>query len=107
MDNRIKAATAAVFAIAGVLAGPVTVASANAPIPGRDCQFLSVKRDPQAQAIANCNRLDDGFTQYRVVVECADGHQHMGNWAPPHRISTAKCPPNTWMTSNGPFITQV
>ncbi|SDX04400.1 hypothetical protein SAMN05421504_102132 [Amycolatopsis xylanica] len=107
MDNRIKAATAAVFAMAGVLAGPVTAASANAPIPGQDCQYLAIKRTPPAQAIANCNRLDDGFTIYSVVIVCEDGEQHQGNWAPPHRVSTARCPEGIRMTGANPFIAQM
>ncbi|WP_181772014.1 hypothetical protein [Amycolatopsis pittospori] len=112
MGSRITFAAVAALALAGLASG-TSAASAQPTSTGgivtiqADCQWLSIKRTPPAVAIANCNSLDPGFTQYRAVVECADGNRHLGNLAPKQRISTARCPANTHMTSNGPWIVQV
>ncbi|UJW30190.1 hypothetical protein L3Q67_34000 [Saccharothrix sp. AJ9571] len=110
MERKVKVAGAvAALALAGLGSGTTTGSAAPAPAGGgvtvqADCQWLVIKRNPQASASATCKVLDGGATRFRVVIECAEGGILYGNPSIRNGLSSQRCPANSWMTSNGPWI---
>ncbi|GAB2738914.1 hypothetical protein [Amycolatopsis magusensis] len=110
MERKVKAAAAvAAFALAGLGSGTMAASAAPAPAGGgvtiqAECQWFVIKRNPQASASATCTVLDSGYTRFRVVIECAEGGRLVGNASLRNGLSSQRCPANSWMSSNGPWI---
>lgn len=106
MRHKTKIAAVGALMFAGLASGMTTASAtpeSNIGVFQTDCQIFGVKRTPPASSISTCNSLGPGYSKFRAVVECADGLRHYGNSVLPHQISTARCPANVHMTSNGPW----